>query len=60
MSEEEPIAYAYQVVSNNPDWSDKSPAFDPHWSVTFEHPDERFDSMSGVKATDVTPLYDNE
>jgi hypothetical protein len=60
MSDEEPIAYVYQVVPDNPDWAKRSPAFEPHWSVTFEHPDKRFENMSGVKAIDVTPLYDNE
>jgi hypothetical protein len=56
----EPIAYAYQVVSAEPDWADEKPAFELHRSVTFQHPDERFEGMDGVKATDVIPLYDNE
>jgi hypothetical protein len=60
MSDGEPVAYAYQVVPNKPDWADRRPAFDPYREVTFQHPDERFENMDGVETTDVTPLYNNE
>lgn len=53
----DPVAYKYTVEPDNPDWSDHQPAFEPHESVTIEHPDDRFENMDGVKATDITPLH---
>lgn len=49
-------AYAYCVVPDDPEWSDEKPAFESHWSVTFEHPDDRFANMDGVTYNDLIKL----
>jgi hypothetical protein len=51
------IAYTYTVKPDEPDWADEPPGFEPFESVTFEHPNERFENIDGVKATNVTPLH---
>lgn len=59
MTDNDVIAYKYRVVPKNPDWHDSDkPAFEPHYSITPEHPEERFEGMDGVKAEDVTELVE--
>lgn len=50
------VAYKYKVVPCEPYWADQKPAFEPHYSVTEKHPDQRFINISGVTAEDITPL----